>query len=434
MNANPKFFQIIMCVVLAVSLFYSSSAMAERVLSTGYEEGAILKSEEEKQLELLLGGSFQANYSYYGEPERADNRFDIRRARLIFGGRLTRWFRFGMEYEFQGNETNNLVDAYGEWILDAHALRIGQFKSPFSLEWQTKDKVICFAERSMGYCLGPKRDLGLMLHGSLFQEDIAYGIGLFNGDGDDGSSRGNEHDAPELALRIVGQPFKRTSLGLLENLQFGGSATYAQVDLANIDLKVKSTGMAGTNRNVYVLGHDTKFGVLQDVDTRRRWSLEAAWVWNCLAAQAEYMTLQYRGLEAVTGPSREAEFSSWYASILWCLTGEQPVLSDGVMKQIYPHNFFNPDEGTYGAVLGALRYDHFSGAEDWITEGAFVSVREADAISLAFNWILFPMYKIILDYTYTDFSDPLKVRVNPDGKIDYVNKESAVTFSFCMDF
>ncbi|MBF0243145.1 MAG: hypothetical protein HQK64_11815, partial [Desulfamplus sp.] len=63
-----------------------------------------------------------------------------------------------------------------------------------------------------------------------------------------------------------------------------------------------------------------------------------------------------------------------------------------------------------------------------------VSVRYADGYSLALNWILFPMCRIIADYSYTDFSDPIKVRVLPDGKVDYIDEESCLTLRLSMDF
>ena len=144
---------------------------AERIFFAGYNGGFYLKSEEEGGMALRLGGAFQADYRYYAESERVDNRFDIRRARLVFRGRLTRYFQFGMEYEFQGNETKNLVDAYGEMRVNPFLnIRFGQFKEPFSLEWQCRDKALYFAERSMGYSLTPKRDIGLMIYGSGFMD------------------------------------------------------------------------------------------------------------------------------------------------------------------------------------------------------------------------------------------------------------------------
>jgi hypothetical protein len=140
--------------LLIALLFPLQDALAERVFFAGYKGGFYIRSEEEGGMELRLGGAFQTDYRYYFEDERADNRFDIRRARLRFRGQLTRYFRFGMEYEFQGNETDNLVDAYGEAVFGPSALRFGQFKEPFSLEWQSVDKAQYFAERSMGYYLG----------------------------------------------------------------------------------------------------------------------------------------------------------------------------------------------------------------------------------------------------------------------------------------
>ncbi|MGC9325961.1 MAG: OprO/OprP family phosphate-selective porin [Desulfomonilia bacterium] len=434
-TSRVSFLASIAILVLSFSLLLAPSLQAERIFFAGYKGGFYIKSEEEGGMELRLGGSFQADYRYYLENERADNRFDIRRARLIFRGQLTRWFRFGMEYEFQGNETNNLVDAYGEWVISGlQALRFGQFKEPFSLEWQTSTKAIFFAERSMGYYLTPKYDIGLMLHGSMMQDSINYACGLFNGDGDDGSTRGDETDTPEIAARIVVHPFGEAFSRSLQNVQVGGSFTYAQIDLANLDLKIKSTGMAGSSRNIYVLGHDTKFGVLQDVDTRIRAGLELGWANGPLGFMSEYIWMRYSDLKPATGPSEDATLSSWYASGVYCLTGEHLVFSGGVMKPVYPNRFFNPEEGTWGAFCIAARYEHFDGDEAWIREGTSVSVREADALSAALTWHLFPMYQILVDYTYTDLSDQIKVRVNTDGSIDYIDNENVLTLRFSMDF
>lgn len=427
----------LLCAVMLLLSFLCipKRASAETAQPAGYTGGFYLKSEGEGGMTLRLGGALLAEYRHYAEEARADNRFDIRSARLALDGQLARWFCFAIEYEFQGSETSNLVEAYAEASMSgSHALRFGQFKEPFSLEWQTLNKAFYLAERSMGYYLTPMRDVGLMLHGSLCRDGVNYAVGLFNGDGKDGSSRGNEYDSPEIAGRLVVRPFYVIPIPFLRSFQIGGSATYARIDLANVNLKVKSTGMAGLNRNLYVLTHDTKFGVLQAVDERIRSALEMGWTWGPLALQAEYIRLTYTGLRPATGPARDATFSAWYASLLCCLTGEHPILSGGGMKPIYPQRVFNPDQGTFGALCLAARVDHFSGDETWIKDDAFVSVREADALSLAVNWILHPIYRVILDYTYTDFSDPIRVRVRPDGTVDYVEKESVLTLRFSMDF
>ncbi|MDY6853791.1 MAG: hypothetical protein SWO11_03640 [Thermodesulfobacteriota bacterium] len=49
------------------------------------------------------------------------------------------------------------------------------------------------------------------------------------------------------------------------------------------------------------------------------------------------------------------------------------------------------------------------------------------------NWIMNP-FNIILDYTYTDFSDLLRVHVNPDGSVDYIEEENVITCRFQLNF
>ena len=160
----------------------------------------------ENALDLYLGGVLQVDYRYYQENSRADNGFDIRQARLSVSGLLNSFLYYRLEYELQGNDAQNLTEAYGEWEIDPQqilrlgakaALRIGQFKEPYGLEWQTRDSALFFAERSMGYYLTPQRDVGLMFSGSLFHEIIHYAAGLFNGDGRDGSTRGSRNDQSE---------------------------------------------------------------------------------------------------------------------------------------------------------------------------------------------------------------------------------------------
>lgn len=59
---------------------------------------------------------------------------------------------------------------------------------------------------------------------------------------------------------------------------------------------------------------------------------------------------------------------------------------------------------------------------------------EADAYSFSANWILFPMVRMIFDYTRSDFSDPLRARVLPDGSVEYIDEENVFACRFSMDF
>jgi phosphate-selective porin len=50
----------------------------------------------------------------------------------------------------------------------------------------------------------------------------------------------------------------------------------------------------------------------------------------------EYMSLKYSGLTTATIQPRDADFSSWYISMSYCLTGENFSLAGGVVNPINP--------------------------------------------------------------------------------------------------
>jgi phosphate-selective porin OprO and OprP len=384
-------------------------------------------------IDVVIGGLFQADYRYYTESERADNRFMIRRAQVELTSQIRPWLKVNLEYEFKNDTIDHLQDTFAEISFGSHAARIGHFKKPFGLEQQSPDAGICFVERSMGENLSPGRDVGLMLHGAFSKNRLHYAAGLFNADGDNVGNRSDGRDEPEIIGRLVLAPFADSDMEYLQHLQFGGSGSFARINLSMLDVKVKTTGMVDTSRNIYVLSNNTKFGVLQAADTRWRLGAEAAWAWRSMALQGEYIRLTYTDLKPVGNPAMNADFKSWYVNALYFFTGETPSFSGGVLQPIAPRRPFDPATGGFGAWGIAIRYARFLGDEQWINPAAFVSVEKADALTLAVNWILTPMHKIVLDYTCTDLSDPIRVRVHPDGAIDYIDKENVVTIRYTID-
>lgn len=409
-----------------------SAAEDGKALEAGL--GLTLQTDPGNAIKFELGGIFETDYRFYTESERADNRFLVRRAQVELSACIRPWLKLNLEYELKSDVIDHLMDTYAEVALEPHSLKVGHVKKPFSLEVQNGVESIYFAERSMGKFLSPGRDVGAMIRGSLEDDCIHYAFGLFNAEGEDVENRGDGNDSPEAAGRIVFVPFAKSPSEALKYFQFGASGTYAKINLGNLDLKVKTTGMIDTSRNIYVLGHDTKFGVLQEADDRWRMGAEAAWAWKSFACQAEYIRLTYTSLKPAGRQAQDADFSSWYVSMLYFITGEQTVYKNGIMARVQPEKPFNLSTGDYGAFGISTRYEHFAGDEDWITPGAYVSVREADSFSLALNWILLPMHRILLDYTYTDLSDPIRVRVHPDGSVDYIDTENVITLRYTIDF
>jgi phosphate-selective porin OprO/OprP len=376
-----------------------------------------------RQHTLHLSGTFQGDYRYISEDVRADNRFDIRRARLNVHGVFLKDLEYKLSSEFQGNITRRLVDAFGIYHISPDLkIQFGQFKVPFSREWLIDDSVFFFAERSIGFSLQPWRDIGLAISGELLEHLFSYQMGIFNGDGIDGSSRGNQKDDPEMALRFVVYPLARSNISDVSPF-IGISFTESRIDTTNIQVQVKSTGMIGTQRNLYELKANTKFGALLDIKKRVRTCLEGGFIAGPVMQYFEYQRYQYKGLKPVVGETGTANFYSWHASLILNLNGA-PILQKFSIKKNKPKDVWQL----------ACRKEYFSGDANWMIPAAFNAAKEADGSSISLSWIRYPFYRILLDYTYTDFSDPLRVRINPDGSIDYIQSENSVILRFQVNF
>jgi phosphate-selective porin OprO/OprP len=397
-------------------------------LHAGYRDGFCLMDDSE-DFSLCTKGLLQTDYRYFdydtGDPE--NNGFDIRRARLLLGGTLLRHFDY--RFQFEGTRSRNLLDAY----LDAHlfpvSFRVGQFKEPFGLEQVTNDKDLFFAEHSMGYYLTPLRSLGIMSHASLWGDRVNFGIGLFNGDGLDDSSHGEE-DAPELVARLVLSPFKDIGVPVLRTLQFGGSASYAKIDRTDVDIEVSTAGLT----TFFDAQSTAKFNIIRDADRRTRYGAEVGWTYGPLAFMGEYIMENYRDVKT-SANEFDIELRDYYLALLWMITGERPTFQNGVFQPVVP----NKDllKGGWGALGLALRYDNFEADKDVYDTLIFAgnSVREAEAYTIALNWYLNPYLRLILDATRTRFDLPLLVGKDPlTGETIFSDREDVITARLQLGF
>jgi len=401
-------------------------------LEASYKDGFCLSAPDEKMVSLCIGGLLQADYRYfkYDNEDPDKNGFDLRRVRMLLKGSMLHHFDYKFEYEFEGAGSRRLLDAYvdANFIKEASFLA-GQFKTPFSFEWLTKDKNLVFAERSMGDYLTPGRDLGVMAHASLWQDAINYGIGLFNGDGVDDSTTGDE-DSPAWVGRLVVSPFKNCKTPVLEHLQLGGSFSYGKIDRTNVNLAVKTTGLT----TFFDVASSAKFNIIRDADTRTRYGAELAWAYGPLLLSGEYFRLDFNDI-TTSADQFDVQLDDYYISLLWMITGENPVIANGIMQPIIPRqNIWN---GGWGGIGLAMRYDVFE-ADNSVYDNLIIagnSVAEAKAYSVALNWFLDPYAKFIVDYTTTRFDQPLLISRDPiNGTAIYSKQEDVVTTRFQFGF
>ena len=401
-------------------------------LEARYKDGFCLAAPGEEMVSLCIGGLLQADYRYfkYDNEDPDKNGFDLRRVRMLLKGSMLRHFDYKFEYEFEGAGSRRLLDAYVDAnVLADASFRVGQFKTPYGFEWLTKDKNLVFAERSMGAYLTPGRDLGVMAHGSMWQDAINYGIGLFNGDGMDDATTGDE-DSPEWVGRLVVSPFKNWNKPELEHLQVGGSFGYAKIDRTNVNVLAKTTGLT----SFFNVASSAKFNIIRDADTRTRYGAEFAWTYGPLFLSGEYFQLNFKDI-TTSSDQFDVKLEDYYISLLWMLTGERPVLRNGILQPIQPdQSIWNGGWGGFGL---AMRYDVFE-ADESVYDNLIIvgnSVAEAKAYSIALNWYLDPYVKLILDYTNTKFDQPLLIFRDPiSGTAIYSEKEDVITTRFQFEF
>jgi hypothetical protein len=110
-----------------------------------------------------------------------------------------------------------LQDAYINYhgVVPHHDFTIGQFKPPSGEESWRNSGQLDFVERAMVTTTNNMRDIGLMVHGSFFEERLQYWAGVFNGpdgtvltdpDYDEGGNRSDDNDAKDIAWRILARP------------------------------------------------------------------------------------------------------------------------------------------------------------------------------------------------------------------------------------
>ncbi|HYL19563.1 MAG TPA: porin, partial [Burkholderiales bacterium] len=152
--------------------------------------------------------------------------FLLRRVRPVIEGTLYDKYDFRIMPDFGGGK-QQLFDAYLQArFLPELQLRVGKYKSPFGLEQLQEDVNLTFAERSLATDLVPNRDVGAQLQGNLFDDTIAYQIGVFNGE-PDGTTQADidSNSGKDVEARVFARPFRNGSRASLRGLGVGVAYT-----------------------------------------------------------------------------------------------------------------------------------------------------------------------------------------------------------------
>lgn len=368
------------------------------ILGAG-KEGFFLKSAD-GAFQLKLRGLVQADGRFFIDDleQPGTNSFRIRRARPILEGTVFRYFDFRLMTDFGEGQTV-LQDAYLDFRYWPQVrLRAGKFKSPIGLERLQSATDLLFVERAFPTSLAPNRDVGVQLHGDVWDGAITYAVGVFNGVPDGGSSDFDNHDEKDYEARLFAHPFKHTEIEPLQGLGLGVTGTWGNQEGSVSAPNLPSFKTAGQQTFFRYRSDGTAVGTVVADDKRFRVSPQGYYYWGPFGLLWEYV-LSSQEVKKGTTLAR-LENTAWQVAASYVLTGD-----DASYKGVKPKRPFDPRSSAWGALELAARYSELHVDKDAfpIFADPKKAAQEARAWAVGLNWYLNNNVKFAVDYEQTDF-------------------------------
>jgi phosphate-selective porin OprO/OprP len=350
---------------------------------------------------LNLSGFAQVDARDYLRSSPNKDTFTIRRMRAIASGSVYHDYEYYLQTDFASGltstTTNNalLQDAYvnfHHW--DALQIQAGKFKEPVSMEVLPLDQYLWFLERGFPTELAPNRDVGVDVHGNLWNGALTYAAGVFNGVPDGGSGDVEVADSDKDAVvRVIAAPFKNTSLTPLQNFAFGLGSSYG------LQPGTATPTFATVARQTFFAYSNTVSGAGQHL----RLDPQGSYYWGPLCLYWEYAISdeKFNLASGKTPHSAYFENSGWDVVGSWYLTGESNVF--GMLPTVErPFRIGSPGWGAWqlAARFGQISLDP-SAFPLYASKG---SAQGATSWSLALNWYLNHNVKCIFEYDQTAFT------------------------------
>jgi len=399
----------------AVKVLDRKGELAEEAAATKKKETPVLKAgsdgfgfkSADGKNEIKLRGLAHFDYKSYnndsGNFTTSNDGFNFRRIRPTISGTVNGIYDFQITPEFGESKTSNSTSTSG--IVDAYVnakfqpwfqVRAGKFKPFVGLERLQSGADIKFLERSyVSNNFAPNRDLGLAIHGDLFDNRLNYAVGIHNGvvDGGDNTTSIDTNGSKDFAFRVFATPFKN-DIGILNGLGFGIAATRSNFGGALLP-SYKTPGQSTF--------YSYKSGTVAD-GARTRFVPQAYYYAGPLGVIAEYATVNQNIKNS--GNKLEVDNSAWQIATSYLLTGE-----DASFKGVKPKNDFNLDGAGWGSWELVARYERADIDNDlWSNStfttqnsGAAASIKSASSWAAGVNWYLNQNVKIALNYEQTSF-------------------------------
>jgi phosphate-selective porin OprO/OprP len=388
----------------------AEEATAEKVRATPTvtlgQSGLQIRSADSNFV-MRVGAHLQVDGRFFPNNSSAtDDTFLIRRARPIIEGTVFEKFDYrlmldvGSGLNANASNVGFLQDGYvNARLLPEFQIQAGKFKEPVGLERLQSDVDYLFTERSYPTQIVPNRDVGVQVHGQLWQNAITYQVGAFNGVTDGGSGDfDTTDDDKDIAARIFVQPFSNTSIDPLRRLGIGLAGTYGH--------------HAGALRGYTSPGQQTIFSYFGGTGTNAVTSAvgnisrivpQAYYYYGPFGLLAEYAVSSTEVARTGGGVARQTatlDHAGWQVAGSYFLTGEEAGFKNPT--PLHPFNFHGEGWGAWEVVarVSGLKLD--SGTFPLYADPKN-NASEAFSYGAGLNWHLNRNVKITADYEHTNF-------------------------------
>ena len=366
------------------------------VVSLSAAKGLSVKSPPPGDVELKFRGLAQADGRFYIDDDAIpqNDTFLWRRAQLTIEGSWGPLLAFRLTPELAGDSVT-LLDAWADLRFSpAATLRIGKTKAPVGLERLQASNATEAIELGFPSELAPGRDIGVQLQGEVAKGTVSYVVGAYNGtvDGRDAATTNPDNNF-EFAGRVFVEPWKNAA-NALSGLGFGiaGSQGDKEGTGNNFLPRYRTPGQ--------VQFFNYRSAVIADGE-QTRWSPQAYYYRNAFGLLGEYISSKQEVRLPTTGAREAIDNRAWQLLAGFVLTGEDA----GYRGVARPNHPFTVGSAGWGAWELVARYGELE-----IDEDAFPVFADPNAVAqrakswaLGVNWYLTGNFKLVANYTQTDF-------------------------------
>ena len=374
----------------------ATRAASTPTVSLSASKGLSVKSPPPGDIEVKFKALVQGDGRFYIDDDQypQNDTFLMRRIEPTIEGTWGSLIGYRVTAQLAGDSATT-SDVYLDLKFDPRAtVRIGKTKVPVGLERLQSSGSTAQVELGLPGELAPGRDIGVQLQGEFASSTVSYALGVYNGavDGRDGSTTNPDNDF-EVAARVFVEPWKNDG-NALSGLGFGiaGSSGDKEGVGNNFLPRYRSSGQ--------VQFFNYRSAVAAD-GGNTRWSPQAYYYRNAFGLLGEYINSSQDVRLPATGARESIENTAWQLSAGYVLTGEDA----GYKGVTRPNHPFTVGSAGWGAWELVARYGELD-----IDDDAFplfadpaVSARNAKAWGVGVNWYLNNNFKLVANYTQTDF-------------------------------